>query len=205
MARILKPLSLDTRVGQKRIIAFGIRKGPVAMDYNVSQLLMESIGSTRSYELDEDLAAMPGCQADRATGTVRLLKTHHGVLVTATIDVRVSATCDRCLADFPRETVLSVEEECFPTVDPGTGRRMFPPEESEGVVHIDDRQILDLTDVLRQYLLTDAPIKALCRAECQGLCQECGSDLNEEKCKCDAAPIDPRWRALAGLLTEGRD
>ncbi len=175
------------------------------MDYNVSQLLMESTGSTRSYEFEHDAATLPEYGADRAKGTVRLLRTHHGVLVTATIDVLVNATCDRCLAEFPRESVLRVEEECFPTVDPGTGRKMFPPEESEGVVHINARQILDLTDLLRQYLLTDAPIRALCRTDCQGLCQECGSNLNEEKCKCDAAPTDPRWRALAGLLAEGRD
>jgi uncharacterized protein len=175
------------------------------MDYNVSQLLMEPTGSARSYQVDEDLDTIPECGADRAKGTVRLLRTHQGLLVTASIDVRVSAICDRCLTDFPRDSNLSVEEECFPTVDPGTGRRVFPPEESDGVVRIDARQVLDLTDVLRQYLLTDAPIKALCRPDCQGLCQECGANLNEEKCQCSAAPIDPRWGALTGLLTEDRN
>jgi uncharacterized protein len=175
------------------------------MDYNVSQLLMESIGSTRSYQVDEDLAALPEWPADRARGTVRLLRTHHGVLVTADIGVRVSATCDRCLTDFSRDSNLNVEEECFPTLDPGSGRRMSPPQESEGVVHIDARQVLDLTDVLRQYLLTDAPIKTLCRQDCRGLCQECGADLNQEECRCSAAPVDPRWGALTGLLAEGHD
>jgi uncharacterized protein len=169
------------------------------MDYNVSRLLMESTGSTRSYQIDEHSAAIRECGADRAKGTIRLLRTHQGVLVTAAIDVRVNAACGRCLNDFSRESVLNLEEECFPTVDPGTGRKMFPPQESEGVVHIDARQMLDLGEVLRQYLLTDVPLKVLCRPDCRGLCQQCGADLNEENCEC-GVPVDPRWGVLTGLL-----
>ena len=65
--------------------------------------------------------------------------------------------------------------------------------------------MLDLSDVLRQYLLTDEPLKVLCREDCLGLCPECGADLNTEKCKCDAPDIDPRWGALAALIGEDPD
>ena len=177
------------------------------MLYNVSQLLMEPIGSTRRFQLDEPMA-VPDTSVEnpgigRATGTVRLLRTHHGLLVYATVDVQVTATCDRCLVSCDRLSRLDLEEECYPTVDPNTGRNMSPPDESEGVMHIDTRQILDLSDVLRQYLLTDEPLKALCRSDCRGLCPECGADLNTEKCKCDGPAIDPRWGALAELMSKG--
>ena len=179
------------------------------MLYNVSQLLMEPIGSTRRFQLDEPMAvsdgAPEGSAAGRATGTVRLLRTHHGLLVYATVDVQVTATCARCLEPCDRLSTLDVEEECYPTVDPNTGRNMYPPDESEGVVHIDTRQMLDLSDVLRQYLLTDEPLKTLCRSDCRGLCPECGADLNTEKCKCDGPAIDPRWGALAELLPKSTD
>ena len=179
------------------------------MLYNVSQLLMEPIGSTRRFRLDEPMAVPdspvenPG--GGRATGMVRLLRTHHGLLVYATVDVRVTANCARCLASCDRLSKLDLEEECYPTVDPSTGRNMSPPDESEGVLHIDTRQILDLSDVLRQYLLTDEPLKTLCRSDCRGLCPECGADLNTEKCKCDGPVIDPRWGTLAELLPKAVD
>ena len=173
------------------------------MLYNVSQLLMEPTGSTRRFELDESLPGDPdGPSAGQAKGTVRLLRTHQGLLVNARVEVEMAASCDRCLVDFGRVSTLTLEEECYPTVDPSTGRRMQPPDVAEGVVHIDTRQMLDLSDVLRQYLLACEPLKALCRPECLGLCQECGVDLNVEKCKCEGEPIDPRWGALASLLSE---
>ena len=193
--------------------------GPVKMLYNVSQLLMEPIGSVRRFQLDDfidvPLPAQKGSGggADAreaaptgwATGTVRLLRTHQGLLVNVFVEVQVEATCARCLTTCDRISTLDVEEECYPTIDPATGRYMRPPDESEGVVHIDTRQMLDLTDVLSQYLLTEEPLKVLCRRDCKGLCPECGTDLNSEKCKCESLAIDPRWGALAGLMSENRD
>lgn len=173
------------------------------MLYNVSQLLMEQTGSIRRFKLDEPVPGdMVGLMSGRVQGTVRLLRTHQGLLVDAIVNVEVGASCARCLADVARQTTLTLEEECYPTIDPATGRRAFPPDESEGVVHIDTRQMLDLSDVLRQYLLTEAPLKTLCRTDCRGLCQDCGADLNLESCRCGESPVDPRWGALVNLLSE---
>ena len=174
------------------------------MLYNVAQLMMEPTGSIRNYQLDEPFDG-PQSSRDRATGTVKILRTHQGVLVTARISTQVQTTCGRCLGGFQRLSSLTMEEESYPTVDPGTGQKMFPPDESEGVVYIDDRHMLDLSDVVRQYVLTEIPIKPLCSDNCLGLCPECGTNLNEEKCKCDTAPADPRWGALSKLLAEGLD
>ena len=171
------------------------------MRYNMAQLLMEPTGSTRSYRLDESFEGIQSSPA-RATGTVEVLRTHQGVLVRARLDTRASTTCSRCLSEYRRHSTLTLEEESFPTVDPSTGKKAFPPDESEGVIHIDSRHMLDLSDVIRQYLLTDQPIKPLCEDGCLGLCPECGVNLNEEECKCNVASVDPRWNALTELLAE---
>ena len=56
-----------------------------------------------------------------------------------------------------------------------------------------------LEDVLREQVLLAAPLKAICREDCRGLCPHCGRNLNLEQCTC-AEPIeDPRWEALKGL------
>jgi uncharacterized protein len=45
------------------------------------------------------------------------------------------------------------------------------------------------------------PMQALCRADCRGLCPQCGKDWNEGPCQCTPQP-DERWNALRVLQRE---
>ncbi len=159
------------------------------MRYNLAQLLTEPTGSIRDYDVD-DLFSGPENGADRAQGWVRVIRTHRGMLVRAELETQVKLTCSRCIGQFELRSVLIMEEESFPTIDPATGRKTEPPEEAEGVIHLDAQHVLDMTEVVRQYVLTEAPIKPLCRDDCPGLCPGCGSNLNKEKCKCNTVPVD---------------
>jgi uncharacterized protein len=58
---------------------------------------------------------------------------------------------------------------------------------------------LALEDVLREQVLLALPVKAVCREDCQGLCAQCGQNLNQGKCDCAPASPDPRWNALRDL------
>ena len=184
-----------------------------SMRYNVAQLLMEPTGSTRSFQLDETLdealvseeSGNPEGGLVWAHGEVKVLRTHHGVLVKAALQTELHTTCSRCLQEIRHDSILEIEEEGFPSVDPSTGRPEDLAEDLENAIPIDSQHMLDLTDVVRQYLLTDIPIKPLCQEKCLGLCPDCGVDLNKEKCTCDTAAVDPRWGALAGLQADGRD
>ena len=153
------------------------------MRYNVAQLLKEPIGSTRSYQLEEAFTG-PGRVADTARGPVCLLRTHQGVVVKADLEVQLTLTCSRCLSEFTCGSVFALEEEFFPTVDVHTGRRLLQAEDSEDE-RIDDNHNLDLTEVLRQYVIADHPMKPLCQPHCLGLCQVCGINRNEKKCECE--------------------
>ncbi len=168
------------------------------MQYNVAQLLKEPTGAHRSVPVNGALAES-GTPPVACAGRVELLRTHQGLLVRGLVNAEVPLTCSRCLTEFCSPTPLEVEEEFFPLVDVNTGRRLPRPAEQDGTV-IDLNHILDLSEVLWQYSLAAQPIKPLCRADCPGLCQECGGDLNLGKCECDGPPLDPRWSALAGLL-----
>ncbi len=55
---------------------------------------------------------------------------------------------------------------------------------------------LMLEDVLREQMLLDTPVRALCREDCKGLCPVCGRNLNLEQCNCEQHLSDPRWDAL---------
>ena len=171
------------------------------MYYNLSQLLKEPTGSIRDYEVGGSFEG-PEEKIDWATGRVQVIRTHQGFLVRARLEIQVQLTCSRCLCRFLFNFPLVVEEESFPIVDPFTGKLTGPPEEAEGVIHLDDQHVLDMQDVIRQYVLTEVPIKPLCLEGCSGLCPECGINLNEDVCSCEEVSADPRWDSLASLLTE---
>jgi uncharacterized protein len=100
-------------------------------------------------------------------------------------------------------------EERFP-LDAVTHPTAPPPEGEEfdnivaAVVHMDaGKPILDLDELLRQELLVEVPMRALCGAACRGLCPRCGADLNQGPCAC---PPDEAASPLAqlGTLLEDR-
>lgn len=168
------------------------------MRYNVAQLLKEPIGSTRHYQLDEDFTGADRI-ADQVSGTLLLLRTHQGVLARAELRIEVTLNCGRCLDAFPLPLVLSVEEEFFPMIDINTGQRLSVPAGAEGA-RIDAEHVLELTDTVRQCVITHSPMKPLCRDNCLGLCQQCGANQNQQACECGAVDMDPRWKELAKLL-----
>ena len=168
------------------------------MYYNLAQLLREPTGSTRDYEVD-DLFVGPEGGMDRAQGWVRVIRTHHGFIIRAELETLVSLTCSRCIDSFESRSELTMEEETFPIDDSETDQTIELAEETLGEIHLDDQHVLDMAEVVRQYVLIAVPIKPLCCEECSGLCPECGTNLNKEKCKCNTASVDPRWGSLAGL------
>jgi len=58
---------------------------------------------------------------------------------------------------------------------------------------------INLGALLWQELVLALPIKVLCKAECKGICPECGKNLNQESCACDNEKLDPRMAALRDL------
>jgi uncharacterized protein len=170
------------------------------MLYNVAQLLKDPIGSTRSYKVEETFASAEGF-ADNVHGFLRLMRTHQGLLATAELKVKVTLDCGRCLSTFPLLLTLGIEEEFFPLVDVNTGHQLPIPSGAEGT-RIGPDHVLDFTDVLRQCVITQVPMKPLCHTDCSGLCQQCGANLNQRGCQCGRANLDPRWKALADLLQQ---
>ena len=168
------------------------------MQMNVSQLLQEPVGATRRLQIDE-AADITGEGTRRPVrGECRLLRIQQGVLTGCELDSEIELTCDRCGVRYRQPLHLEFEEEFVPTIDINSGEKLTPPEEP-GVFTIDDHHILDVTEAVRQYALTALPLKALCSAECAGLCPACGKNLNEGPCQCPAEGTDPRWARLRGL------
>ncbi|UCD09502.1 MAG: DUF177 domain-containing protein [Dehalococcoidales bacterium] len=166
------------------------------MQINVSQQLKSSIGTVRNYEVDTTVTIDD--QSAEFTGTVLLMKTDRGLLLKGTFNSNLSLRCGRCLSNFPYSLKVKIEEEYFPIMDVNTGV-MLPAPEDPGSFTIDDHNIMDISEAIRQYTLMALPIKPLCRQDCSGLCPTCGMNLNENKCEC-TPEIDPRWEKLSTLV-----
>ena len=69
--------------------------------------------------------------------------------------------------------------------------------------HVDDStNLLDVSAWAREEIGLRFPTKVLCRADCRGLCAQCGIDLNEHPDHAHEKPADSRWDALKGLQLE---
>jgi uncharacterized protein len=114
----------------------------------------------------------------------------------------VTAECHRCLVLFPLDLQRSFHLTYLPP-DP----ERFSKEEVEltgeelEVAYL-EKEFLPLHELIREQVYLALPMKFLCRAECQGLCPNCGVNLNEVECGCSKEQMDPRWAPLRTIVTE---
>lgn len=169
------------------------------MQINVSQLLQESIGAFRDYEISDEVDVAGDGNCRKAWGKVRLLRTHRGILVRAELNTEIKLACSRCLRPFRSPVTLKIEEEYIPVVDIVSGAPL-PASEELGSFVVDEHHVIDLTEAIRQYALLAVPMKPLCKEDCAGLCPVCGNNMNQESCRCPQPVTDPRWSELSKLL-----
>lgn len=167
------------------------------MHINVSQLMKEPSGSSRSVEVDEPVSLESDVERIRVRGTVGLMRTDLGVWVNASLRSEVPCVCSRCLHELAQPISMEIDEEFLPVYEPAT--------KSSGVVEgnfsIDEQHILDLADAVREYATLNTPMKPMCSSDCLGICLRCGVNLNDVSCVCDEAQRDNRWDALLELTS----
>ena len=169
------------------------------MQVNVAQLLKETIGSTRSYEISEFRDVADDGRVSLVQGNITLTRTDRGILARGTLHTAVKIECSRCLSLYDCPLTVNIEEEFFPTIDIISGTPLPLPEEPSAFP-IDEQHILDLSEAIRQNVILAIPMKQLCHEDCAGLCPKCGHNLNEGACDCPSQEIDPRWAKLLKLI-----
>ena len=138
------------------------------MQINVSKLLKEPVGSERDYQVSSTITIMDNGKDSAVKGNVKLTRTSRSILVKFKLNTTIEVACARCLETFSCPLALDFEEEYFPTSDMVSGYSIQPPDEP-GCFTIDEYQVIDLTEAVRQYALMAVPMKPLCREDCAGL------------------------------------
>ncbi len=175
-----------------------------AMLFNVAQLMKSTVGTSLVTDfqeddeltLDDDLKVVGPIE-----GHVRMRRTNQGLLVDGWIELTFKLNCTRCLKDFEQLMHVTFEEQFYPTVDIVTGMPM-PAFDEDEIFPLDDHHQLDLTEAVRQNALLALPMVTLCKEDCQGLCSQCGKDLNLGPCDCKPE-VDRRLSVLEKLLQDG--
>lgn len=111
--------------------------------------------------------------------------------VKLSVNTRMLHTCSRCLEQFEKDLELIVDE------------KVSKNEQEDGnIIALEEGDTLDLRDVVLNDIYLALPLKILCKEDCKGLCQICGSNLNQTQCSCTVDETDPRLSALKDMFKE---
>jgi uncharacterized protein len=109
----------------------------------------------------------------------------------AEIETAGTFECDRCLSEF--EAPLSGSYRMYYVVEEG-GHENTDPAEIQIIPP--GSSVIDISDDVRQTILLSVPLKLLCSERCEGLCPQCGRNLNTDPCSCSDTITDSRWEKL---------
>ena len=113
-------------------------------------------------------------------------------------------TCSRCLEPFQQVIDSPFDVRYLPqTENSGQEEREVEEDDLSDAFYRDEQ--IDLRQLMEEQFYLALPMKPLCREDCQGLCPNCGTNLNEAKCKCDVRWEDPRLAGLKALINRDKD
>ena len=114
------------------------------------------------------------------------------IVLEVKVVTEINLPCSRCLVNFNHNVDLQIHEK-FST---------NPENKDEDEIIFIDGDTIDVTDVIKNNILLSLPIKKLCKDDCKGLCQHCGTNLNIANCNCINMNIDPRLTKLKDLFSD---
>lgn len=165
-----------------------IRKEIDRLDINISEKLNFITHLTNEYKIVSPV---------NVNG--KISNTNKGLYLDLDIDFTIIDNCSRCLIDV--EVPIEYSIKGFLIKEENVDDFDF-----EEDVFLFDGQDLSLENLINQTVNFEIPQKSLCSENCEGLCQQCGVNLNKEVCSCNEDAnneeqyIDPRFAKLKDLI-----
>ena len=158
---------------------------------NVGFLLHQGIGFSRKFEFDEPIVQVSDdLDVCDLIGEITFTRTAQGLYGKGRLHANIPLECVRCLCECPQDLTIEFND-LF----------VYPPKkDADPLLVIPETGIIDLSELVREYLILEIPLQPLCKADCRGLCPICGNKLDEEKCEHPETGIDPRLAVLQTLL-----
>jgi len=123
------------------------------------------------------------------------------IVVNGNILTAAELQCSRCLKDFKSTFSFPFEAIFHPIAQlKEEEKHELKVEELDMGFYAKDE--LDLFDIIKEQIMLNLPMKALCNKFCKGICLRCGADLNAGDCSCSKKDIDPRLVTLKKFLNK---
>lgn len=169
------------------------KERPSRLRFNFGFMLEATLGTSRVMELNypiiqvaEDVTLSP------LTGKFQATRTSEGVYISGKLCSDFKTECVRCLDEVIVPMTIELDELFY-----------YPPHTAPiGANVIGENGFIDLSPLVRELSLLEVPTQSLCQPNCQGLCMECGANLNEGDCGCEEEDINPKMAVLKKILSE---
>lgn len=131
--------------------------------------------------------------------TIEVLKKGENILLKGKIVCDIELQCSRCLSSFIQKIDSTLDIELRPLREINE-EGYFELQKDDLDVGFYKGGVIDLEEIVSEQLFLNIPMKPLCSIECEGLCPQCGVDLNKNKCTCHLKGIDERLKILTKLI-----
>ena len=157
---------------------------------NVGFFLGQSVGYSRDFLFESpEVQLDPELPVQDLSGKAHITRTAQGLLVQVDMHATTPCECVRCLTAISELLTTDFTELYAFTRQSITESGLLMPESG----------YIDLSPLVREYMLLAMPISPLCISSCKGLCQICGENLNEGTCAHQSTNPDTDQSALAPL------
>lgn len=133
--------------------------------------------------------------------SLRLQRVGSLVELDGSLAFSIKDVCGLCLSPF-EERIESTFSLTF------TPQKESEPEQEDeeveleaeelGLISYDGEQI-DLHEPLQEQVVLSLPLSPLCSEQCNGLCSECGGNLNKTDCNCEKKLFNNKFASLKNL------
>ncbi len=123
------------------------------------------------------------------------------VRVSGVVRANVVLDCSRCLVSF--------HEQLKSTFTIFYRKASVNDMIEEDEIELDEQDLvsasysgdeIDFTHEIQEQVAMEIPLKPLCREGCKGLCQVCGTDLNQNLCSCQHEHTNSKFSALKDFI-----
>lgn len=119
--------------------------------------------------------------------------------VAGTLSVTVEIPCARCLEPVPYTSDLNLSRTFT------VGKAEEDSDDSTDEKDYLDGYNLDVDQLVLNELILSLPMRILCREDCKGICNRCGTNLNQGSCTCDTRSLDPRMSVIQDIFKQSKE
>lgn len=136
------------------------------------------------FEMMDELLIAIGKQPHGVRYRLQMSRRGQYFFVTGEVEGELILSCDRCVEPFRFFQKEPFEMTLFPAESEKElkGDMMLSDEELEMGIY--QGEYVDLQKIVEEQILLGLPMKRICSENCQGICAQCGNNLNNHPCVC---------------------